>query len=76
MVKEKKRYSTLVRVNSERILYETGELSSRDLIFKLEREYRLQLMPHTLHQLLRCHPRIERVKTRLGTNYRLIEGTA
>jgi len=76
MVKEKKRYSALVRVNSERILYETGELSSRDLIFKLEREYRLQLMPHTLHQLLRSHPRIERVKTRLGTNYRLIEGNA
>ncbi len=76
MVRHKKRYSALVKVNSERILHETGELSSRDLIYRLERDYRLQLMPHTLHQLLRSHPRIERVKTRLGTNYRLVEGNA
>lgn len=73
MVVSKKRYRALVRTNTERILFETGELSSRDVVFKLEREYSLMLMPQTLHQILRCHPRIERIKTHTGTNYRLKE---
>ncbi len=71
MVVSKKRYRALVRTNTERILFETGELSSRDVVYKLEREYSLMLMPQTLHQILRCHPRIERIKTHTGTNYRL-----
>ena len=73
---DKKRRKALIRVNTERILYETGELSSRDLIFKLERQYRLKTTPHSLHQILRPHTRIERGRTRLGTNYRLIERNA
>jgi len=73
IVENKKRYRVLVKTNTERILFETGELSARDVIYKLEREYSLMLMPQTLHQILRSHPRIERVKTQTGTNYRLIE---
>jgi hypothetical protein len=73
IVENKKRYRALVKTNTERILFETGELSSRDVIYKLEREYSLMLMPQTLHQILRCHPRIKRIKTQTGTNYRLVE---
>lgn len=71
MVTSRKRSKVLIRVRTERILHEMGELSTRDIIFKLEREYKIQVIPPSFHQLLRNHPRIERVKTGNGTNYKL-----
>lgn len=76
MVTQRKRYKALICVSTERILNSHDELSTRDIIFKLEREYKLQCVPHSFHQLVRGHPRIEKVITPIGTNYRLVNGNA
>ena len=76
MAKDKKRAKALIRVHTERILHETGMLSTRDIIFKLEREYRVQTTPNSLHQILRPNPRIQRVKNAGVICYSLIEGNA
>lgn len=76
MVKDKKRHKALIRVHTERILHETGMLSTRDIIFKLEREYRVQTTPNSLHQILRPSTRIQRVKNAGIICYSLIEGNA
>jgi hypothetical protein len=74
MAKDKKRSKALIRVHTERILHETGMLSTRDIIFKLEREYRVQT--NSLHQILRPSTRIQRVKNAGIICYSLIEGNA
>lgn len=76
MVKDKKRHKALIRVHTERILHEMGELSTRDIIFKLEREYRVETTPNSLHQILRPSTRIQRNRTHLGVCYSLTDGNA
>lgn len=71
LVTYRKRHKALVCTNTERILHNLGELNTRDIIFILEREHNIQCVPHSFHQLVRGHPRIEKVKTISGTNYRL-----
>ncbi len=71
MVTSRKRSKVLLQIGTERILHEMGELHTRDIIFKLEREYKIQVIPPSFHQLMRKHPRIEKVNTKAGTFYKL-----
>ena len=69
MVENFERRRIVVKRECERILIENGGvLSSRSLIYRLGKRTRYSLVPSSLGNLLRSHPRIRRV-SRWDTTY-------